>query len=55
MTNKKKEVKKEENSEKDVLTPIGELAWKNKDKKDEITADEMFDTPPIAGSAGVEC
>jgi hypothetical protein len=55
MSEKKNKAEKEENPEKDVLTPIGELSWKNKDKKDEIAADEMFDTPPIAGSAGVEC
>ena len=41
--------------EKDILTTVGEQAWKSKDDKDSINADEMFDHAPIAGSAGVEC
>jgi hypothetical protein len=46
---------KEKTPSEDVLTPLGELFWRDSDKDGEICADEMFGTSPIAGSAGVEC
>jgi hypothetical protein len=52
---KNKKIKKENKPQKDVLTTVGDLSWKEEKDENSINADEMFDTPPIAGSSGVEC
>ena len=55
MSEHKKKNRKEMNPSKDVLTPVGDLLWRKKEDEDETTAEEMFQTPLIAGTAGVEC
>ena len=53
----KKNKTKEKKPQKDILTPIGDKSWqKSSDKKKvKVTAEDMFECPPIPGSSGVEC
>ncbi|MCF7791742.1 MAG: hypothetical protein K9M56_07060 [Victivallales bacterium] len=44
-----------DNPVNDVLTPVGDLSWKDKKEEDSINAEDMFENTPIPGTSGVEC